>query len=550
MRILGLSGYHDSGVCIINDGKIESYYKEERFTRNKRDTTAYRSLFECLKDNEKPIDFCAISDPYPGHKRFDEQIKRVVNSSRAYYHKDHHLCHASLAFYNSGFEESLVFVVDRNGSVHESDNDENLFIRESETIFQASYPCEFKTLHKNYWATAANGGRSMTNYDIAEKIRKEEPYTYNVDSSLSIVKVYESATTLINQRVMENGKTMGLSSYGKDREFVDFFDCKRPKDHLFVSGEFLKENEAPQCVLFKEHVGKISDVTPDNYKFYADYAYQVQKQTQKILLEYVKDWVDRTGIKNVCVTGGYGLNVVCNEYLIKKLPYVNFYFEPLADDTGNSIGAAMHLYRKLSQDKTINKCEHTFFHGRKQKLKNVGVHCTTNDIVDCLVSQKTVAVFNGLAEAGPRALGNRSILFDPKNEKAKDIVNRIKKREWYRPFAGMILEEYFDFYFETHGLKKSEFMTVSFQVKSKNSFPGITHVDGSCRVQTVGENIPHIRELLEGFFNKTGCPALLNTSFNLAGDPLIETQSQAIECFNNSEIDVLWFPEIQRALIK
>lgn len=550
MRILGVCGYHDSGVCIVNDGEIESYFKEERFTRVKRDYTGYRSLFECMKNNKEPIDFSAICDGYPGREYYDRHISRIVNSGRAYYEKKHHLCHASLAFYNSGFAESLVFVVDRNGSVEKLNQNEYVNIRESETIFHASYPCEFKTLHKNYWVNWPNGGGSILNEVLAEESKNGETYTHNIDSSLSIVKVYESATTLINQNALENGKVMGLSSYGEDKKFVDLFDGKRPKDHLFVSGEFIKDNPTQYSILFKDHLNKISDVTPENYKFYADYAFQVQKQTQEILLQYVSEWVERTGINNVCITGGYGLNVVANEYLIKNLPNVNFYFEPLADDSGNCIGAAMHLYRKLSKDKTIHKCKTTFIHGYSSPLKQVGDLCEVEDIAEYLKNGKIVAVFNGLSESGPRALGNRSILFDSRNLNAKNIVNTVKKREWYRPFAGMILEEYFQEYFETHGWKKSEFMTVSFQCKKPEKIPGVIHVDNSCRVQTVTDDIPHIKQLLLKFMEKTNCPVLLNTSFNLAGDPLIETQKQAIECFENSGIDILWFPEIRRAMKK
>jgi carbamoyltransferase len=155
-----------------------------------------------------------------------------------------------------------------------------------------------------------------------------------------------------------------------------------------------------------------------------------------------------------------------------------------------------------------------------------------------------------MAEAGPRALGNRSILFDARNPNAKEIVNIIKQREWYRPFAGFILKEYFQEYFETHGLDKSEFMTISFSCKRTNVIPGIVHVDNSCRIQTVDDEIPHMKELLLNFYDETGCPALLNTSFNLAGDPLIETQEEAIECFYRSQLEVLWFPEIGKCLTK
>jgi carbamoyltransferase len=149
----------------------------------------------------------------------------------------------------------------------------------------------------------------------------------------------------------------------------------------------------------------------------------------------------------------------------------------------------------------------------------------------------------------PRALGNRSILFDPRNKDAKKIINKVKRREWYRPFAVSILESFFTSYFVTHKLKKAPFMTLSFQVKN-NKIPGVVHVDNSCRVQTVSKEDGYFFDLLKEFNLITKIPALLNTSFNLAGEPLIETPKQAINCFYKSGIDILWFPEIKKGLIK
>jgi carbamoyltransferase len=359
---------------------------------------------------------------------------------------------------------------------------------------------------------------------------------------MSTVKIYESATTLINEKPLENGKTMGLAAYGSPQPFVSFYSNGRPDDSLFTHGPFVVNNY--DTTIFSEYVGlRTPKVTTENYKIYADYAYQVQQQTQDAVLQMVKHWVERTGNINVCLTGGYALNVVCNEHLVKHLPHVNFYFEPLADDSGNSIGAAMHLYRHLTHDQTVHPLKHTFVHGTSDNTVIDGDACTITDIANALCNQKTVAVFNSLAESGPRALGNRSILFDPRNPNAKQIVNGIKQREWYRPFAAMVLEEDFGDYFETHGLTKSEFMTISFKCKQPTLVPGIVHVDGSCRVQTVSKDLPHIYELLKEFKRITGCPVILNTSFNLAGEPLVDSVNDALKTFNASGIDILWFPE-------
>lgn len=542
MKIIGVSGFHDSSAALLEDGELKLFLKEERLVRRKRAFSARESV-NTIVSNHRNIDYFAACDPYPGEDAFYDALSRINKSEIKDYTASHHLCHASLAFYNSGFDNSLVFVIDRNGSVIQD------IMRESESVFEASYPCEFKPLHKNYWIN--NTGCDFDGKVIKEirKFQSQNNFSFNIDSLMSIVKVYESATTLIGQHPLENGKTMGLASYGEDKDPIKLFIDGRPVDNYFIQDNFIDKYIA--SVVMRKHLDKITrEITKDNYKFYADYAYQVQKQTQQEVLKFVSKWVNETGIKNVCMTGGYALNVVCNEFLIKNLPGVNFYFEPLADDTGNSIGAAMLLHRHLTQDRTIRKLRHTFFHGFKTETKEIGSDCNVYTIVNHLQNQKTVAVFNGQAEAGPRALGNRSILFDARNSNAKEIVNVIKQREWYRPFAGFILEESFHDYFDAHDLEKSEFMTVSFNCKKPELIPGIVHVDNTCRIQTINDDIPHIRDLLQRFYLETGCPALLNTSFNLAGEPLIETQEEAIECFYRSNLDVLWFPEIGKCLTK
>lgn len=545
MRVVGISPLHDSSVAVINDGELEYFFKEERLSRVKRDgppVLALQKLFELVKE---PVDHVAISAPSgddPCVKYICTQVKKIFNCPVTDYCQHHHLSHASLAFFNSGFDQALVFVIDRDGSLVEE------FAREAETVFFVNKENEFNTLHKNFWISGM-GPEADKNRFLFEKHFKDLRRNYNVDSTMSIVKVYESATSLINQKPLENGKTMGLASYGRDLPFTNLFNEDRPIDNKFVHGNFVMDGHSTP--IYKDYILNIApSVTEENFQFYADYAYQVQKQTQDVALNLIKKWVDHTGIKNVCITGGYGLNVIANQHYIKNLPDVNFYFEPLADDSGNSIGSALHLYRTLSNDKTFRPIQHTFVHGVESIIdNNVGEPCTETTIAEFLKDQKTVAVFHGFAESGPRALGHRSILFDARNPDAKQIVNRIKKREWYRPFAAMVLEEDFEKYFDTIGLRKSEFMTVSFNPLTDN-IPGVTHVDNTCRVQTVSENIPHIHKLLTAFKQLTDSSVLLNTSFNLAGEPLVDSFEDALRTFNNSEIDVLWIPQLNRCLIK
>jgi len=545
MRIVGISPLHDSSVAVINNGELELFLKEERLSRVKRDgppVLAIQKAYELIKG---PVDHVCIAAPTADDisvKYITTQTKKLFNCSGTDYCQHHHLSHASLAFYNSGFDDALIFVIDRDGSLIGD------YAREAESVFYANRNNEFNCLHKNFWVSDIGSTADQKRFHFLKTI-KDQRKDYNIDSTMSIVKVYESATSLINQKPLENGKTMGLASYGVDQPFPNFFKDGRPLDHLFVHGNFVMDGHSTP--VYKEYIfSQTPSVTKENYQFYADYAFQVQKQTQQAALEIIKHWTEKTGIKNVCVTGGYGLNVIANGYYKKNLPHINFYFEPLADDSGNSIGSALHLYHTLTGDKTKRPIKHTFVHGVESVIsENIGEPCTESDIAAYLSEQKTVAVFNGLAESGPRALGNRSILFDARNANAKEIVNKIKNREWYRPFAAMVLDKDAAEYFDITDQQNSAFMTMSFDVVN-DSIPGVTHVDGSCRIQTVSEDIPHIHKLLLEFKKITACSVLLNTSFNLAGEPLVDSFDDAVRTFNDSQIDILWIPQLGRCLRK
>jgi len=544
MKILSISPFHDSSIVVLNNGNIEYFSKEERITRVKRDNHPFKSLDYVVK-NIKDIDLILICSPTPDdsfHIYLENYLKKYFTCDILRFCEHHHLAHASLAFYNSGFEKSLTFVIDRNGAKING-------LRESETVFISSYPNNFKPIYKSYWVENIGENYDVENDKTLKKIKKQFIDCECVaESTCNITKVYETATSLIGEHALENGKTMGLSSYGKDKNFKDLF-----VDNIPISNYFIHGDGDFKPVLLKEHLNKnlknSRELKEDDYSFYADYSYQVQKQTQEVVLDLVKKHVDKTNIKNVCITGGYGLNVVTNSYLVKNLPNVNFYFEPIADDTGNSLGSAMYVFRDKTKNCNISPIKNTFFNGIKHNINVKGINCSIDDIADYLTKGKIVAVYNEMAEAGPRALGNRSILFDPRNKDAKNIVNKVKNREWYRPFACSILEKHFKEYFETLKLTKAEFMTMAFDVKS-DKIPGVVHVDNSCRVQTVNKDIPHFYNLLNKFYEKTGVPVLLNTSFNLAGEALVDSPEDAINTYENSDIDIIWFPEKETMLFK
>lgn len=541
MRILAFNIAHDSSVCSIKDGSIEFFCKEERLSRVKRDMHPFKSLDLYKSMNFGTIDHVLYHTPtnsnssfeivynYYVRKTFDKKLENFSNLT-------HHLCHASLAFYNSGFSECLTVVIDRNGSIFFLDNDPAA--SEAESVFHCSYPDNIKPLYKSF---SARPGYSGDTNNLKNKIQQYYTGTsITMHNLLGIVKVYEAATTLIGQHPLENGKTMGLSAYGSGQDYHSFFINNSPISNYFslTNTENMKD-----IVCFNNLNDKtISTVTVENYQFYADKAQHVQLETQKAALNLIKKSVELTGIKNICIVGGFGLNVVANNYYIENLPNLNFYFEPLADDTGISIGAAMLKYRTESKDIVIRPIKDTFYqHYDKNENIEQGECSTITKLVDILISQNSLGIVNGAPEAGPRALGNRSILFDPRNPNSKNIVNQIKKREWYRPFAGIILKDKINDFFITNNIDEYPFMTVSLRATplAKETVPGIIHVDNTSRIQTVSEGF--IFELLTEFYKKTGCPVLLNTSLNLAGDPLVQTKQDVLNMLDNSTLDCAYF---------
>ncbi len=549
MRIMAYTAAHDSSVCVINDGDVEYFCKEERLSREKRDGAPFLAVQKYKEKFNGKIDhvlFCTPTNlPGAGYNFVNYIRKNFGVEQENYSALKHHICHASLAFYNSGFDECLVFTIDRNGSLFFIN--EKPVCRESESVFVCSGNNTIKPVYKSFWVM---NGHEWDLYRIKTQLREYYgDVDLEVDSPYSIVKVYEAATTLIKQNVLENGKTMGLSSYGRNKEYDPLFIKNRPIPNHFVQ-MFDLDNEHG-AVHFSDSLHLIEkNITPENFQYYADKAKQVQVQTQEVVCNLIEKYVKLTGIKNVCLVGGYGLNVVANGFYIKKLPNVKFYFEPIADDAGISVGASMLKYSELTGEKPLS-IKNNFFHFYDFEEKiNEGEQSSLEEICNLLISGKSVAIFEGQPESGPRALGHRSILFDPRNKNGKNLVNKIKKREWYRPFAGTILKEKFEEYFESHGLTESPYMTINFSCKEKtiDFVPAIVHVDNTCRIQTVEDGFFY--ELLEMFYEKTGCPMLLNTSFNLAGEPLVQTKKEALKTFNNTTLDAIYFVDENKIVKK
>ena len=562
MNILSVHYGHDSSCCILKDSQIVAYHKEERISKIKRDVNPLESLFSCIVDfyqkYESDIDkvvFTSTDSNPPTTTTLSKLIHHLTRKKEyTYLHNFHHCSHASLAYCNSEFDDCLVVVVDGRGSkVHEYKN-----FYECESVYYAS-ESSLVPLVKNIASFSYMG-------NVEENILPEDfediKKTLNCDQVNfhgpfgGITSIYNTAPLLYGQTPDDNGKAMGLSSYGEKIEnFGNLFnpDGKVNSDLFEIfEYEIYKSNYGIFSIpIHKNYKDKITnEVTPDNYKLYADYCYEIQTQTQ----EEVGNLIERTlnivkrPISNICIVGGYGMNIVANHYLLQRFPNLNFYFEPLSDDSGASIGAAHYANYKFTGEFIKSSIGLTFFNGRNYQLPTEGGKKTTvEEVAQMLFENKSVAVYKGLSESGQRALGHRSIFFNVLNPDAKDIVNHIKKREWYRPFAAVVLEEDAKEYFEMGKIESSPHMTIAFKVKDEYAklFLGITHIDKTCRIQTVSKENEYLYDLLLEFKKISGYGILLNTSFNLAGSPLVETPDDAFCTLNKSTLDYLWFEENQ-----
>lgn len=566
-RVLGFSLAHDASVCIINDGELEYWGKEERYTRQKRDKQPFIAIDKALAAAKGPIDVAVMQAPT--HHPTVSDVFRCYLCKKAKLDPDHqwidltaehHLSHAYNAYNNSGFDIGLCFVIDRDGSQLYDPLDGEVQVddwggmsakhigRECESVYLMKQPFSHKAVHKAFWMINPANPRSLGNEKAGwNSLMKHLQAKFigadiNIKSGFGITKVYESATTMIGEGPLENGKTMGLAAYGEEKNYPPLFSGSTPLDQYLT-------HEGFTVAVASQKYKILEKVTQGNYKPYADWAYHVQKETQQAVNYLVKKYVAKTGVKDVILTGGYALNVVANQYLIEQNPDVNFYFEPNADDTGNALGAALIVYKSNKQSDKVHQLKDTFYHTMEDQDPIEGEPSSAKEIAELLAKGRSVAIYDGAPEAGPRALGHRSILFDPRKADSRGKLNAIKMREWYRPFAGIILEEHFHEYFETMGLTSSPNMTINFKAlqKAKDECPGIIHVDGTSRMQTVSEGF--LRDVLVEFDMITGVPILFNTSFNLAGDALVHTKEDALATLKDSMLDCVYFVQ-DNALVK
>ena len=585
--IAGITRGHNGGVCLLKNGKIVFATEEERYTRKKYDGGPFASMLkikeytdkldllvvahtQSLVDTAGNIDFTG-DDIYTGLARKLGLIDRTPSWNRTgFQHPQvldfshmHHRLHAACAFYRSGFENAVAVIIDGAGTFIPmgSDRAGSVWGWEVESLFNCAYPAEIETIFKNI-------GMKEPNITQIENLEVQgETYDSVISDRAGIVKVYESVTEYCGFTAIEAGKTMGLFPYGKPNENIPplFEDTGRvPLSNRNVIIPTYPNSSIVNSGLYDElKDGLASDVTKLQNR--RDLAYACQTQTQEQVVAYIRKAVEMSGNKNVVISGGYGLNCVANYHYLEALKDegINIYVEPISSDAGTAIGAAMMAYRHMSEDSTNYGIDHNLYLGipysyKEQEIIDLAdqygaevTDATHQDIIDLITNKNIVSMFQGGSESGPRALGNRSIMYDPTDPNGKDFVNEVKRREYFRPFAGSILEEDVHEWFDLRGMESSPTMmyAVNCQPGIEEKIPSIIHVDGTCRIQTVNrDQNPHYYDIIKAFKERTGCPIIFNTSFNLGGEPLVETLEDALWTLQESDIEYCYLPEYGKML--
>ena len=582
MYILGVSCYyHDAAAALLQDGKLIAAAEEERFSRIKHDYGFPKNAIQFCLDQaalqgrdldyvvffEKPFrkfDRILMStlQTYPqSWKVFRESMiswmidklwvgttlqSELGVSKEKLLFCEHHLSHAASAYLCSPFDEAAILTVDGVGEwitgsygVGRGNN-----IR---LLKQTEFPHSIGLLYSAFTAFLGfevNEGEykvmGMAPYGVPRYVDKVWKLVQpNTDGSFSLDMDYFSFHYSTDQTY--------------NQKFVALFGEPRPAKLQF----FTKESGFP----------KYFGVPPGNYnelcdlnQHYADIAASIQRVTEELLLSMAKHLHSETGLKRLCIAGGVGLNSVANTRILGESGFEELYVQPAAGDGGGALGAALWAYNCLLGKPRSFTMQHAYW-GRSNSdaeisdfLRKTGIsfQCFENDdqlldnAVERLMQGKVIGWSQGRFEWGPRALGNRSILADPRNPDMKDIVNaKIKFREPYRPFAPSVLAECAGKYFDLahapyHHPARYMLYVVPVVEKHRSTLPAVTHVDGTARLQTVfRDQNPRYYGLIERFAHATGVPVLLNTSFNLKGEPIVNTADNAFDTFCKSEMDTL-----------
>lgn len=583
MYILGISCYyHDSAAALLCDGELIAAADEERFSRLKHDSGFPRQAIDfCLARAgitaqdlayvvfyEKPLQkferiLLSTLAGAPGTAKlfreamatwFSEKLwvkSHLVSALKVPASKilfvEHHLSHAASAFFCSPFEEAAVLTLDGVGewtttaagraTADWGDGGKNEIFLDSEIRFPHS-------LGLFYSAFTAWLGFRVNNGEY--KVMGMSPYGQPryLDKVEKVLRVADDGSFALDMDYFSFHRST-TDTY--NRKFTELFGPRRDPDALFVTDQThpLTKDDFPQA-------------QRDECQYYADVAMSIQRTTEETILKMARHLHQRTGSKNLCMAGGVALNSVANGRIVREGPFENVYIQPSAGDSGGALGAALYAWhvllgkpRKFVMEHAYWGADyspaevHAFLTAEGLPFREVADGPLLDELVDDLTAGRVLGWFQGRFEWGPRALGNRSILADPRREEMKEIVNeKIKFREPFRPFAPAVLEECASDFYATPRLDENlmarYMLMVSPVAEAKRSaVPATTHM-GSGRLQSVRRAWnSRYYDLIQRFGQATGTPVLLNTSFNLRGEPIVNTPRNAFNTFVGSDIDVL-----------
>ena len=558
--ILGLnSGEFNSSACLLKNGEIKFAIQEERLNREKFTKKFPIQSIKKILESQK-IDFSDINYITIGWNPSNHMIKynALISSFRSLreynfytlsdnlfnltkreigsytkiehdndnfpkiYHINHHLSHASNGFFLSNFKSAAILTCDFRGEYESI----TFNIGTNNNIKKINYQNLPNSLGKLYATFTELLGYKSDNDEW--KVMAMSAYDYNCADEIK--KIKKCYNLLDDGKIELVSKYFEFSNFGNKNyfytdELLELFNIKKIEYRSFPSKKQIKISKALQFC--SEEIGL----------HFLNYLYKETKN------------------KNLVVSGGFFLNTVFNGKIIEKTKFENLYIPYAPSDTGNSIGSALYLHYNLLKNKR-KKINNSPYLGieynndviensiKRRKINYTIVKKNYHKIIaEKCFQNKVVAYFNGRMEFGDRALGCRSILGNPLSENIKDKINKsIKYRERYRPFAPSITEEDFDKYFVSKNCKKNDYMERVFKIKKKyiGTFPGITHLDFSARVQTVNKKTnPHFHQILKEFEKISGYPILLNTSFNINGEPIVCSPDDALNTFFNSGVDLL-----------
>jgi carbamoyltransferase len=528
-----LTWVHDAGVTLLINGKHICSISEERLTRIKHDGNfPINSIEYCLQEgNIAAEDVNLICIPSMCLEYFYRQLKDGIIEKKikslfpnaVFKIISHHLSHAASAVFSSKFNEGTFITLDGAGSVIYSYNQEDSLAAETNSI---GYFNKENGIFRFF-----NGISGTNNFGSYYHTAAHKIYCKKVRNHIDAFDE--------KYRESWDGKIMGLSAYGNLPYKEEYKEYQLSSD--------LHYNEVPYVVFdYKSHsILKTAD----------EQAYILQKNFETALVDYIGELKAKSYLEdNLCLAGGSFLNVLGNSSIRNNKLVQNMHIPSCPNDTGLHYGAA--LFGAFQNKEKIELPENIALLGKEYTNGEIEKELTRHKVTftkyedfeelcyltaDYIAQNKIIAWFQNRSEFGPRALGSRSILMSPTRKENKDILNsRVKHREYWRPFAGIILEEHLnDYFYEDY---KSPYMLYSLTVKEDKAhvIPAITHVDYTCRIQTVSKSLhPQTTLLLQKLKEKTGIPVVLNTSFNDNGEPIVESPKHAVESFLNLDIDYL-----------